>query len=84
MNKSLKLIAFDIEIARSLPDGVEDWSHHRPLGISCAATLTGGEPAVLWYGKKGEGEYGTQMNPAEVHRNWLITSRPRWNMGGRY
>jgi hypothetical protein len=66
MNKSLKLIAFDIEIAQSLPDGVEDWSHHRPLGISCAATVISGEPAVRWYGKKSAGEYGDRMNPAEA------------------
>jgi len=66
MNKSFKLIAFDIEIAQSLPDGVEDWSHHRPLGISCAATLTGGESSVLWYGSKDAGEYRDRMNPGEA------------------
>jgi hypothetical protein len=66
MNKSLKLIAFDIEIAQSLPDGVEDWSRQRPLGISCAATLTAGEPAVVWYGNKASAEYSPQMNPVEA------------------
>jgi len=66
MNKTSKLIAFDIEIAQSIPDGVEDWSHERPLGISCAATVTSAEPAVLWYGKKSAGEYGDRMNPAEA------------------
>ena len=55
MNKTRQLIAFDIEIAESLPDGVEDWLQHRPLGISCAATVASGEPAVLWYGKKSTG-----------------------------
>jgi hypothetical protein len=66
MNDLRKLVAFDIEIAQSLPDGVEDWSHYRPLGISCAATLTAGESPVLWYGNKSSGEYGERMNPAEA------------------
>lgn len=66
MNKTQKLIAFDIEIAQSLPDGVEDWSHHRPLGISCAVTLISGEPAITWYGEKSIGDYGERMNPTET------------------
>jgi hypothetical protein len=66
MNKSPKLIAFDIEIAQVLPDGVEDWSRYRPLGISCAATVSTGDSPVLWYGNKAAGEYSDQMNPAEA------------------
>ena len=66
METTRKLIAFDIEIAEPLPDGVEDWSHYRPLGISCAATLISGEPVITWYGNKGAGEYGDRMNPAEA------------------
>jgi len=66
MNKTLKLIAFDIEIAQSLPDGVEDWSHHRPLGISCAATLTAAEAPVVWHGKTDSGEFAPRMDPAET------------------
>jgi hypothetical protein len=65
MNEIRNLVAFDIEIARSLPDGVEDWSNYRPLGISCAATLSTGAPPVLWYGSKSSGEYGDRMNPGE-------------------
>jgi len=66
METTHKLIAFDIEISEPLPDGVEDWSQHRPLGISCAATLISGEPAVTWYGDKSAGEHGDRMNPAEA------------------
>ena len=66
METTRKLIAFDIEIAKPLPDGVEDWSHYRPLGIACAATVTSGESPVLWYGNKSTGEYGDRMNPAEA------------------
>jgi hypothetical protein len=66
MNDPRKLVAFDIEIAEPLPDGVEDWSHYRPLGISCAATLISGEPAITWYGDKAGGGYGDRMNPGEA------------------
>ena len=47
-----KYLAFDIEIAQELPGGGGDWKAHRPLGITCAATLSGdaaeNEP-LLWY-----------------------------------
>lgn len=33
----MKLAAFDLEIAKILPEGETDWHAHRPLGISCAA-----------------------------------------------
>ncbi len=35
-----RYMAFDLEIARPLPEGGEDWKSIRPLGITCAATLT--------------------------------------------
>lgn len=68
MNGNRKLIAFDIEIARPLPDGVEDWSHYRPLGISCAATQVTGEPALVWHGGKSAGEYADRMQPEETQQ----------------
>ena len=66
MNGNRKLIAFDIEIARVLPDGVEDWSRYRPLGIACAATLKQGESPLLWYGNKSAGEHGERMSTGET------------------
>jgi hypothetical protein len=33
----MKLAAFDLEIAKVLPDWEQDLKHYRPLGISCAA-----------------------------------------------
>jgi hypothetical protein len=33
----MKLAAFDLEIAKELPEDASDWKAHRPLGISCAA-----------------------------------------------
>ena len=66
MNDHRKLVAFDIEIAEPLQDGVEYCSHYRPLGISCAATLISGEPAITWYRDKAGGGYGDRMNPVEA------------------
>jgi len=44
-----KYVAFDIEIARALPEGESDWKAYRPLGISCAAVLPANdeEPLLL-------------------------------------
>lgn len=45
-----KYCAFDLEIYKSIPEGETDWKRHRPLGISCAATLLSDEPTPrLWY-----------------------------------
>lgn len=45
-----KVIAFDLEITKEIPDG-SDWRDHRPLGISCAATLRSDEDEPrLWHG----------------------------------
>ena len=44
----MKYVAFDIEIAR--PVHGDDWEASRPLGISCAATLTDEGKCILWKG----------------------------------
>lgn len=66
MNTPQKLIAFDIEIAKNFPDGEQDWKRYRPLGISCAATIVAGEPAIQWYGKTPNGDYASQMSLVET------------------
>jgi hypothetical protein len=45
-------LAFDIETAKDVPGDDFNWRPHRPLGISCAATLASdtGQP-LLWHGK---------------------------------
>jgi hypothetical protein len=45
-------LAFDIETAKDVPGEDFNWRPHRPLGISCAATLASdtGQP-LLWYSK---------------------------------
>lgn len=50
-----KLLAFDLEIVKPIPDGETDWKKHRPLGISCAAIAEPGEEPILWYPGKSRG-----------------------------
>lgn len=46
-----KYLAFDIEIAKMLPEDEDDWKAHRPLGISCAAVLPSDtRKPVVFYG----------------------------------
>lgn len=66
MSGQPKYLAFDIEIAKILPDAVQDWSYYRPLGISCAATLPDEAHAQLWYGKNPSTEYASQMTVDET------------------
>lgn len=58
--------AFDIEIAHPLPEGFEDWKAFRPLGITCAATLTSGGELRLWYGKNADGSPADRMTVEET------------------
>lgn len=61
-----KFLAFDIEIAKPIPEGITDWKAFRPLGISCAATQASDEDVPqLWYSKADEG-YHARMSPADV------------------
>ena len=66
MNRPLKYTAFDIEITKVMPEGVDDWSKFRPLGISCAATMTNEGEITTWYGKSPDGEYTTEMSVVEI------------------
>ena len=51
-----KMLAFDIEIAKELPDDFDDFKSYRPLGISCAAALTNEGNFTEWYGGKRDGK----------------------------
>ena len=61
-----KMLAFDIEIAKELPDDLDDFKANRPLGISCAAALTGEGDSTEWYGGKRDGKYAEKMTETEV------------------
>jgi hypothetical protein len=66
---SRKYLAFDIETAKVQPVSERDWKSHRPLGISCAATLMSdsGEP-LLWHGGANHKRPDSRMNRHEVMR----------------
>lgn len=49
----MKLLSFDLEIAKQLPDDVKDWADHRPFGITCAA--------VAWFTDADQYNVETQV-----------------------
>jgi hypothetical protein len=56
-------VAFDIETAKDVPGDDFNWRAHRPLGISCAATLqSGAAQPLLWYGKTQDGSPEKRMS----------------------
>jgi len=58
-----KYLAFDIETAKILPKDVDDLLAHRPLGISCAATLAADQSeARLFYSKSADGGPSAKMS----------------------
>lgn len=64
---SRKFLAFDIETAKDVPGDDFNWQPHRPLGISCAATLAvDSETPKLWHGKTGNGSPSARMNHQET------------------
>ena len=70
-------LAFDIETAKDVPGEDFNWRPHRPLGISCAATLASdGSEARLWYGKTRDGLPEKRMS-RETLEDWLSIYR-KW------
>lgn len=73
-----KFLAFDIETAKILPEAMENWRHHRPLGVCCAATLASDatEP-MLWHGHADNGltvfvlQYGFDVLVGAAEVRWL-------------
>jgi hypothetical protein len=58
-----RYLAFDIETAKDVPGDSFNWRPHRPLGISCAATLASdADQPVLWHGKTADGLPTAQMS----------------------
>lgn len=62
-----RYLAFDIETAKDIPGDDFNWRPHRPLGISCAATLASdsGQP-ILWYSKTTADSPDKRMSQADV------------------
>jgi len=64
-----RYLAFDIETAKDVPGDDFNWRPHRPLGISCAATLASDAvQPLLWHGKKQDGSPDTRMSRDDAQR----------------
>jgi hypothetical protein len=62
-----RYLAFDIETAKDVPGEDFNWRPHRPLGISCAATLASeSDGARLWHGKSPDGTPAPRMTRDDV------------------
>ncbi len=59
-------VAFDLEIAKVIPDGALSWDSYRPFGISCAATLESDGSSRIWYGLEANGSIADKMARDEV------------------
>lgn len=55
-----KYLAFDIEIAKEIPEDVTDWKNIRPLGITCAAAMSSDDDLWNWYATE-KGRFTNQM-----------------------
>ena len=65
----MRLAAFDLEIAKILPQNVKDLKQHAPLGISCAAVaLSDSDEPEIWSGspQMTEGECQHMVNRLEA------------------
>jgi hypothetical protein len=60
-------LAFDLEIAKQIPDGAADWRAYRPFGVSCAATFLSTERAPrVWYSKDRRGQPLSRMKREDL------------------
>lgn len=62
----MKYLAFDIEIAKDIPEGETDWKRHRPLGITCAATLASDENEPFLHYSMHNSRYAAQMTHQDL------------------
>ena len=64
-----RYLAFDIETAKEIPGEDFNWRPHRPLGITCAATLTSDSNELrLWHGNPSDGEPAPRMSRDDTLR----------------
>jgi len=79
-----KIIAFDLEIVKSIPDGAE-WRDIRPLGISCAAGLLNNEPlSRLWFHKDEQTEEPLSGGMSQQYLQLLVQDLLFWTREGGY
>lgn len=60
----MKYLAFDIEIAKEIPEGETDWKAHRPLGITCAAAASSDGGLWNWWAND-RGKFTGKMSKHE-------------------
>ena len=63
-----KYVAFDLEISRIIPEGQDDLMRFRPLGVSCAATLSEDGQLRLWFERDESGKILEQISPDGINR----------------
>jgi len=64
-----KYLALDIETVKVVPLDASDWRLCRPLGISCAATLTTGQDAPkVWHGGRNSERPTSRMQRGELSK----------------
>lgn len=65
-----KFLAYDLEIAVEIPEGLDDWRKARPLGITCAAAMDHEGGLSTWHSAYNAetGRYAPRMTPAEVQQ----------------
>lgn len=62
-----RFVAFDLETAKVLPDGVGDILAFRPLGITCAVAIASDQPTPLvWHGRDNRGNPTSQLSKEEA------------------
>jgi len=64
----VKYIAFDLEIARELPEGETDWKQHRPLGITCAATFSQDDEYPQLFCSLATDNFAPQMSKDDLYK----------------
>ena len=64
-----RYLAFDIETAKDVPGDDFNWRPHRPLGISCAATMASdSSQPTLWYAKTSKGLPAERMGREDARQ----------------
>lgn len=67
----MRYVTFDLEIARVLPEDVGSMKAHRPLGITCAASVDSERRAKLYHPPRPEdidAPYAPQIGPEHARR----------------
>jgi len=64
---SRNYLAFDIETAKDIPGTDFNWKPHRPLGITCIASmLSGGTEPRVWHSRNPDGTPAGRMTHEDV------------------